>query len=585
MRSRRVSVAISTSNGARALQQSGGVAPRLHPERGVVARRGGGSRIPLVSDRAAAYNLTTAFVDRHVVEGRGGRPAIRFEGRVWTYQDIVAAVNRAGNLLKALGVQEEQRVLIVLPDSPDFAIAYFAAIKIGAVAVPTNPAMAPADYRRCLDDSRARVVITTADLVPRLLTEVEASPFVRHLLVASQSACGLLSWHEALAAQSPALEAAPTTGDDVAFWLWTSGTTGSAKAAVHLHQDWRHCCEGYARGVLDIGSGDVTFSSSKLFHAYGLGNALMFPFHVGAATILHPGKPLPEVVLKIVERERPSLFFSVPTLYASILRTTDGRQSHDFSSVRLAVSAAEPLPADLFLRWKQRFGVEILDGLGSTELLHIYLSARSGRVKPGSVGRPVPGYDVRLIDAEGQPVADGEIGDLTVGGRSTALYYWNRREATTGRMRGERFYTGDKASRDSDGDYWLAGRADDMFRVSGEWISPIELESALVAHPAVLEAAVVPYHDDHGLMKAAAYVVLAARSSPSDELIHDLQAFVKTQLAHYKCPRLIRFVDGLPKTAVGKVQRFRLRGTVESTSALADGPRGSESLGARERET
>ena len=516
-----------------------------------------------VLDHPGPFNLAAHFVDRHIVEGRGEHPAIRHEGRIWTYREVSEAVNRAGHLLRALGVQEEQRVMIVLPDSPAFVVVYFATVKIGAVAVPTNTALQSEEYALCLDDSRARVLVVTAELLPRLAPVLEGRRFLRHVVVVGPASSPYLDWDERLARESPVLDPAPTTGDDVAFWLWTSGSTGHPKAAVHLHMDWVHCCECYARGVLDIGPHDVTFSPSKLFHAYGLGNALMFPFYVGATTVLYSGRATADVVLATVERERPSLFFSVPTLYAAMLQEAERRGSVDFSSVRAAVSAAEPLAADIFIRWARRFGIEILDGLGSTEVLHIYLSARAGRVKAGSVGQPVPGCEIRIADANGNQAADGEVGDLYVRGPSTALWYWNRRGATVERMQGEWFDTGDKAYRDGDGYFWYVGRSDDMLRVSGEWVSPIELERALTAHDAVLEAAVVSYQDERYVTKPMAFVVLKPGSAaPNDDLARELQAFVRDRVTHYKCPRRITFVDRLPKTPAGKIQRFKLRGDV-----------------------
>jgi benzoate-CoA ligase family protein len=439
--------------------------------------------------------------------------------------------------------------------------------------VPTNTALSPEEYRTCLDDSRARVLVVSADLLPRLSqilpvppTQSGAGndrPYLKHVIVAGREHGDGANWEQQLQAERPALEPAPTKEDDAAFWLWTSGSTGRPKAAVHLHQDWRHCCEGYAQGVLGMTAGDVTFSAAKLFHAYGLGNGLMFPFFVGATTVLHPGRATVDSVREIVARERPSLFFSVPTFYAAMLRDAAGSaersHAHDFSSVRAAVSAAEPLPADVFTRFSRTFGVEILDGLGSTEVLHIYLSARQGRVKAGSVGQPVPGYEIRVVDAEGRTAPDGEIGDLLVRGHSTAASYWSRRRATTERMRGEWFHTGDKGYRDGDGCFWYAGRADDMFRVAGEWVSPIELEQALAGHDAVLEAAAVPYQDEQNMTKAMAFVVVKPGVTPSDDLGRELQALMRERLTHYKCPRRIVFVDQLPKTAAGKLQRFRLR--------------------------
>ena len=331
------------------------------------------------------------------------------------------------------------------------------------------------------------------------------------------------------------------------------------KAAVHLQHDWIYCCEGYARGVLNINENDRTFSSSKLFHAYGLGNGLLFPFHVGATTILYPGRPKPRPILQKAHETRPTLFFSVPTLYAAMLQETDRENRYDLSSVRLAVSAAEPLPADIYRRWRERFACEILDGIGSTEALHIYLSAREGKVKPGSTGQPVPGYELRIIDEAGREVPCGEIGDLMVRGESTAPFYWNRHQLSKERMRGQWFFTGDKYCVDSDGYYWYAGRSDDMFRVSGEWLSPIEVEGALIEHPSVLEAAVVRYQEEIGLQTPKAFVVLKQGISATDGLARDLQDFVKQRIAPYKYPRRIEFLAELPKTAAGKVLRHLLR--------------------------
>jgi benzoate-CoA ligase len=343
------------------------------------------------------------FVDRHLREGHGEKTAIIGDVGTLTYRQVAEQVNRVGNGLRQLGVQEEQRVLLLLPDSPEFVAAYFGAIKIGAVAVPANTTLRPADYAYFLDESRARALIVHASLYAQVEPVLAGRRALRHVLVGDE-------W---MKSQSPHLEAADTSKDDAAFWLWTSGTTGTPRAVVHLQHDWVYCCEHYARGVLGIGPEDITFSSSKLFHAYGLGNGLMFPFHAGAATVLYSGRPQAKTILQRVHGAKPSLFFSVPTLYAAMLQEAG---AYDMSSVRLAVSAAEPLPAEIFRRWKERFGIEILDGIGSTEVLHIYLSARAGKVKPGSTGQPVPGYQLRIVDHAEQDVPHGVIGDLLVSG-------------------------------------------------------------------------------------------------------------------------------------------------------------------------
>ena len=475
-----------------------------------------------------SFNLTSYFVDRHVFEGRGRRTAIVCEGRRKTYAEMAAMVNQAGNALRRSGVEAGDRVMIVLPDSPEFVAAYFGAMKIGAVAVPTSTALRAADYASLVEESGAK------------------------LMVGGEGIPGLESCPKEL-------DCVPTTPDDPAFWLWTSGSTGQAKAAVHRHQDWPLCCEGYARGVLDIRPDDVTFSSSKLFHAYGMGNGLMFPFYVGAATVLCPGKPLAKTILQHAHEYRPTLFFSVPTHYAAMLQDTDAANPYDLSSVRLGVSAAEPLPAEIVRRWHARFGFEVLDGIGSTEVLHIYISNRPGGVRPGSSGVPVPGYEVRITDETGRSLPAGEVGDLWVRGRSIAPHYWNRPGLTADRMRDGWFFSGDKYRADADGYLWYAGRSDDMFRVSGEWVSPIEVEGALVEHPAVLETAVVAQPDENGFLRPCAFVTLKQPDRACGALAAELRQFVRQRLAGYKSPRRIVFLDELPKTATGKVQRYKLR--------------------------
>ena len=509
---------------------------------------------PEIPDR---YNLVDHFVDCHVREGRGDKVAIISGERQVTYSEIAELVNRVGNGLLNLGIQEEQRVLLVLPDSPEFAAAYFGAMKIGAVAVPTNTAVRAGDYAYFLEDSRARIAIVHSTLLPEFQAGLSGQHYCKSIIVCGDSASAHLHWDPFLQAASPKLDAAPTNKDDVAFWLWTSGSTGKPKAAVHLHRDWIYCCEYYARGMLDIQTNDITFSSSKLFHAYGLGNALMFPFHVGATTILYPGKVKAKVILESAQSNRPTLFFSVPTLYAAMLQEAE-QVSYDLKSVRLAVSAAEPLPAEIFRRWKQRFGVEILDGIGSTEVLHIYLSAGVGQVHPGSTGQVVPGYELALVDDAGQPVPSGAIGDLLVAGSSIAQRYWNQQDLTRSRMRGRWFFTGDKFSVDEGGYYWYAGRSDDMFRVSGGWVSPIEVESALIEHPCVLEAAVIPFEEESGIQTPKAFVVLA-HGNAGEALTRELQSFVKQRITPYKYPRRIEFLPELPKTATGKILRYKLR--------------------------
>jgi benzoate-CoA ligase len=504
------------------------------------------------------YNLVDHFVDRHIREGRGQKTAIVSGDRRHTYGETAEQVNRVGNGLLSLGLQEEQRVLLVLPDIPEFAAAYFGTMKIGAVAVPTSTALRSSDYAYFLEESRARLAIVHSTLLAEFGPALAGQRYCANVVVCGEPADGYIQWNQLLKNGSPKLEAAPTSQDDAAFWLWTSGSTGRPKAAVHRHQDWFSCCECYACGVLGIQADDVTFSSSKLFHAYGLGNGLMFPFHVGATTILYPGKPQPKAILEITQANRPTLFFSVPTLYASMLQEAE-RAAYDLGSVRLAASAAEPLPAEIFRRWKDCFGSEILDGIGSTEMLHIYLSARAGRVRAGSTGQAVPGYELALLDHADQPVPPGAIGDLLVAGPSAAQCYWNRKALTQERMRGRWFFTGDKYSVDEDGYYWYAGRSDDMFRVSGQWVSPTEVEGTLIEHHCVLEAAVIAFEEETGLHTPKAFVVLREGYAEGAELVRELQDFVKHRITPYKYPRRIEFLTELPKSAAGKVLRYKLR--------------------------
>jgi benzoate-CoA ligase family protein len=511
-----------------------------------------------------SFNLTDYFVDRHIREGRAQKVAIRCGESVYTYGDLAADVNRAGNGLSSLELQDEQRVLLLLPDCPEFAIAYFGVIKIGAVAVPTSTAARTADYDYFLGESKARILIVHSTLFAEVAPTLGSQHFLRHVIVVGERRPGYIHWDEWLAQNSPELDAATTSAEDVAFWLWTSGSTGRPKAAVHLHYDWICCCRNYAVEVLGIGPDDLTFSSSKLFHAYGLGNGLMFPLYAGASTVLFSGKTQAKAVLGIAQTARPTLFFSVPTLYAQMLQEAE-RESYCLDSVRLAVSAAEPLPAEILRRWQRIFGVEILDGIGSTEALHIYLSARPGNVKPGSTGKAVPGYKLRIVDSDGREVSPGTIGDLLVSGDSIAPCYWNRRQLTAQRMLGNWFSTGDKYWMDKDGFYWYAGRSDDMFRVSGQWVSPVEVENALIEHECVLEAAVVAYRENTELNTPKAFVVLREGIAATPDLARELQEFVKRRITPYKYPRHIEFTDKLPKTAAGKLLRYKLREPASGT--------------------
>jgi benzoate-CoA ligase len=508
----------------------------------------------------ARFNVAAHFVDRNVAEGRGGAPAFHCEGRVLTYADVQDLANRTGNLLRELGVGMEDRVLLLCLDAPEFLGAFWGAIKIGAVPIPVNTLLRGPDYLYFLEDSRATVAVVSAPLLAEAGPVLGQATYLRHVLVAGGPAGVYLSFEDRVARAASRLDPAPTSRDDAAFWLYSSGSTGFPKGAVHLHHDMWICTETYAKQVLALGASDKVFSAAKLFFAYGLGNAGYFPMGVGAQSVLYPHRPTPEGVFEVLNRERPTLFFGVPTLYAAMLNIKEAERRFDLSSLRLCISAGEALPEEIYTRWRERFGVEIIDGIGTTEILHIFLSNRPGAARPGSSGLPVPGYEAVIVDDEGRPVPRGEIGNLRVKGDSTMAYYWNKHDKTRETLYGPWIQTGDKYYQDADGHFWYAGRSDDMLKVGGIWVSPVEVEATLVKHPAVLEAAVVGKEDSEGLVKPRAFVVLKEPGGAGPALADELKGFVKDKIAPYKYPRWIEFVSELPKTATGKIQRFKLRG-------------------------
>lgn len=512
-----------------------------------------------------AYNAAAAFLDDALTRGWGPRTALRTGTAAWTYAQLAEQANRAGNMLRVLGTEMEQRVALALYDSPQFAASFFGAMKLGAVPIPLNTQMRVQDFVYVLNDSRAPVLVVEAELWPQLEPQRRALRFLRHVVLVQRGE-GTASWqrgtvdYDALVSGASAtLAPAPTRRDDTAFWLYSSGSTGFPKGCVHLQHDMHCCTELYAKPILSLSADDVTFSAAKLFFAYGLGNGLYFPLAVGGSAIHFAGRVTPEAAFRVIAEQHPTVFFGVPTLYAAMLAMPDARQRFDTSSLRLCVSAGESLPADLFLRWRERFGVEILDGIGSTEILHIFISNVAGQVVPGSTGHVVPGYTAALVDDAGAQVPQGEIGNLLVAGDSTCSQYWNKHERTKATFIGPWIHTGDKYYQDKQGVFWYCGRSDDMLKVSGQWVSPAEVEAALAAHPSVLEAAVVGHADEEGLLKPYAFVVLQQDQSGSQELEHALQQHVKATLLPHKYPRWIEFVDELPKTATGKTQRYRLR--------------------------
>ena len=507
------------------------------------------------------FNAAAYFVDRHVREGRGHNIAIECGDERVTYAQLEERVNCLGNALLSLGVRMEERVFLLLLDTPEFAYSFLGAIKIGAVAVPVNTALKPDDYAYLLNDCRARVAIVDEQLLPEIHRIPAAQlRYLEHIVVVGAAPGGMHSFANLLLQSLPQLQPAATTKDDAAFWLYSSGSTGPPKACVHLQHDMVVTSELYAKGILGMTAEDRCFSVAKLFFAYGLGNGLYFPLAVGGVSILLPERPRPAEVFAAIERHRPTLFFSVPTNYAALLaHFRDGGSEFDLSSMRYGISAGEALPASLFHRFKQRFGVEILDAIGSTEALHMFIANRPGAVRPGSSGQIIPGCEARLVDEEGRPVPHGEIGDLLIKSDAVCATYWNQHERSKDTIQGHWIHTGDKYYQDEDGYFWYAGRSDDMLKVNGLWVSPVEIENTLIEHPAVREAAVVGREDQDQLLKPAAYVVLNHGAEGSAELARELQTYVAVRLTAHKRPRWVEFLNELPKTATGKVQRFKLR--------------------------
>jgi len=524
------------------------------------------------------FNAATYFIDRHLQEGRGEKTAIEAEGVRVSYRQLWQSVNRFGNALRKLSVRVEERICLLLLDGPEFAISFFGAIKIGAVPVPVNTLLKPADYQYMLNNARARVAVVSESLFP----QIDAIPreqlrYLKHtIVVGDKAAVGTLRFDDLLEQNSPDLEAEPTSKDDAAFWLYSSGSTGFPKACVHLQHDMVVCAERFAKGILGMTESDRCFSAAKLFFAYGLGNALYFPLAVGGTSILGPGPPKPQQVFEIIERHRPTLFFSVPSNYASLLSWAPGNETgkanggktalgspsvpdFDLSSIRYGVSAGEALPAALFHRFKERFGVEVLDAIGSTEVLHVFIANRPGAIRPGSSGQTIPGYEAKIVNENNQPANPGDIGNLLVKSDSNCSHYWNQHEKSKSTIEGHWIRTGDKYYRDADGYFWYVGRSDDMLKCSGVWVSPIEIESVLIEHPVVLEAAVIGREDHDQLLKPVACVVLKNGTSGSPDLARELQEFVVSRLPVFKRPRWVEFFDELPKTATGKLQRYKLR--------------------------
>jgi benzoate-CoA ligase family protein len=515
----------------------------------------------------------STMLDRALEAGRGGRPAYLTDDAVLTYAQLARLTAGLASALGELGIDREQRILMVMDDSPAFVATFLGAMRIGVVPVPVSPMDRVDNYAYYLADSYARALVVDASLLPGLMEMLAGFPELPVLVVGGDAA-GHASWDALVAGHAGELRAAVNTHrDDMAFWLYSSGSTGRPKGVIHTHKDIGVTVSTYAAHALGVGPEDVCYSTTKLFHAYGLGNALSFPLSVGACVALGRGRPAAETIFATVARVRPTLFFSVPALYAAMLKDPGaGAAAAGFAGVRACVSAAEPLPAPVLERWQALMGVPILDGIGSTEMLHIYCSNTLSDLAPGTSGRPVPGYELRLVDEHGVEVlVPGVVGDLLVRGDSCAAAYWHQSAKTRHSMRGEWFYTGDRYIRSQDGHYAYQGRADDMIKVAGLWVSPADVEACLVRHRGVSEAAVIGVTiDDVSRIKA---FVICSGSPPEDPvgLADELRAWCKQHLRRYEFPHLVEFVEDLPRTPTGKVQRYKLREAEADAVAAAHG--------------
>ena len=506
------------------------------------------------------YNAAVDMVDRNVALGRASKPVFIDPDEIVTYGELQARCNRMANLLVTYAIPRESRVALLLLDTVDFPVAFWGAIKAGVVPVALNTLLTTEQYAYMLGDSRAKALVVSAQLLPVVQPILGQLPFLKHIFVSGGEAPPFaLSLRGELQHQAPDFAAADTCSDETAFWLYSSGSTGMPKGARHVHSSLMETARLCGQGCLGVREDDLVYSAAKLFFAYGLGNSMSFPMSVGATSVLVPERPTPEAVFRTLKQHQPTVFFGVPTLYSAMLAYPQGTPDNCSQRLRLCISAGEALPADVGKAFTDKFGVEILDGVGSTEMLHQYVCNQPGKVQHGTSGQVISGYEVRLVDEQRIDVPDGEVGEMLVRGSSAADGYWNQRDKSRSTFEGGWTRSGDKYIRDADGYYTYQGRTDDMFKVSGIWVSPFEVESALVGHEAVLEAAVVPRQDTDGLLKPMAYIVLKPGKTAGNGLEEALKEQVKAKAGPWKYPRWIKLVDSLPKTATGKIQRFKLR--------------------------
>jgi len=525
------------------------------------------------------YNAASDFIDANIEAGRGEKTAFADGRRSLSYGELHSRSQRFAHGLRALGLKQESRIALLLLDTIDYPVAFWGSIRSGVVCIPLNTLLTPEQYLYMLDDSRAEAIFVSAPLLKNVEPVLAKLPCLKQIIVVGGDGTqpkqlagrNQLGFEEVLERGTTEPWTAATISDEVAFWLYSSGSTGQPKGAKHVHSSLIATAKLYGQDVLGIREDDVVYSAAKIFFAYGLGNAMSFPMSVGATTILLPDRPAPDAIFALMKREQPTIFYGVPTLFAAMLAQKEIGKGAGSSRLRWCVSAGEALPANLGQRWSEVVGVDILDGIGSTEMLHIFVSNRPDDIRYGSSGKPVPGYDAKIVDEYGQEVGAGEIGELVVRGPSAADGYWNQRAKSRRTFAGEWTYTGDKYIRDDEGYYQYCGRTDDMFKVSGNWVSPFEVEAALASHDAVLEAAVIGEEDDDKLVKPKAYVVLKPGISADAKLLESLREHVKTSAGLWKYPRWIEFRVDLPKTATGKIQRFKLREESAAEKAKSSG--------------